>query len=117
MLALHSQLKDNANMTSFEDIEPARSTPHTDGGEIVTQHGIVEWLHRGVDKGATHMIVACDTFDYDDYPVYVMPDENVYEVKAKIESSSMQRIMEVYWLAGDLEEQVSKPRSFTYGPN
>ena len=104
-------------MSAFENLEPARSTEHSDGGEIVTQHGIVEWLHRGVDQGATHMIVACDTFDHDDYPVYVMPDEDVRKTQARIDSSNMQRVMEVYWLAGDLEEQVSKPRSFTYGPS
>jgi hypothetical protein len=103
-------------MSLYENLEPARSTEHSDGGEIVTQHGIVEWLHKGIDRGATHMIVACDTFDYDDYPVYVMSHEDVHEVKAKIESSEMQQVMEVYWLAGDLEEQISKPRSFTYGP-
>lgn len=30
-----------------------------------TQQEISEWFDRGVKEGATHMIVVCDTFDYE----------------------------------------------------
>ncbi len=53
-----------------------------------------EWVANGKAKGATHLIVVCDTFDYEDYPVYVMPSENV-EVKKLNYNANMQRIMEI----------------------
>lgn len=104
-------------MNAFEAYEPARSTEHSDGGEIVTRHGVVEWLHTAVEKGASHLIVACDTFDYTDYPIYVMPEQDVHQVEESISSDedAMQQVMEVYWLGGDLEEQIEAPRSMTYG--
>lgn len=37
---------------------------------------IKEAYDRGEAMGATHMIVALDSFDYENYPIYVMPGEN-----------------------------------------
>lgn len=59
---------------------------------------LTEWFDLGVEQGATHMIVVCDTFDYEDYPVWVMPGKNVREVEQEYSSAPMQRIMEVYIL-------------------
>ena len=41
-----------------------------------TLQGIREWLERA-EPEHTHMIVMCDTFDHDDYPVFVESDEDV----------------------------------------
>jgi len=71
------------------------------------------WFKNGVDRGATHMIVVCDTFDWSDYPVYVRPEENVREVEAKYKSN-MQKVMEVYKLSLDMNSQMSVPRAFYY---
>jgi len=39
-----------------------------------TREQIRGWLERGVvADGATHMVVACDTFDWEDYLVYMSP--------------------------------------------
>jgi hypothetical protein len=35
-----------------------------------TKQDIIGWLDRGKAQGATHVIVVCDTFDWDDYPVF-----------------------------------------------
>lgn len=48
-----------------------------------TREDITGWLHRGQEKGATHMIVVCDTFDWSDYPVFVMPGEAAREIAEK----------------------------------
>lgn len=40
---------------------------------------IEQWLAAGVEQGATHLIVAVDGWDHEDYPVYVMPGENARE--------------------------------------
>jgi hypothetical protein len=54
-----------------------------------------DWFDEGVAKGATHMIVVCDTFDYEDYPVYVLPGEDFDVEYAKYDMVNMQRVMEV----------------------
>jgi hypothetical protein len=60
------------------------------------------------------MVVVCDTFDYEDYPVYVMPGENARERAAECDAQSMQRVMEVYRLADSIEEQLAEDRVFRY---
>jgi hypothetical protein len=44
-----------------------------------TQEDIRRWLKEAKKEGATHVIVVCDSFDHEDYPVPVMPGENVRE--------------------------------------
>lgn len=75
-----------------------------------TRDEIREWLERGKAQGATHMIVVCDTYDYEDYPVFVMPGEDVKAKHAEYNGQNMQRVMEVYSYARDLEEQLAAPR-------
>ncbi|WP_161821995.1 hypothetical protein [Sporotomaculum syntrophicum] len=52
--------------------------------EPATVAKIREWLEEDIKKGATHCLVNCDTWDlangYEDYPLYIMPGENVHEV-------------------------------------
>jgi hypothetical protein len=71
------------------------------------RENIVVWLERGKVQGATHLIVVCDTFDHEDYPVFVSPDENVREIAKKYDGVNMQRIMEVYSINKDWETQLS----------
>lgn len=78
-----------------------------------TRQDISEWFDRGVAEGATHMIVACDTFDWDnwdDYPKYVLPGQDVREVEAKCQD----RIMEVYALHLPKDAQMAERRAFHY---
>lgn len=75
-----------------------------------TREEIREWLERGKAEGATHMIVVCDTFDHEDYPVFVKKGEDVRKVHAEYNGQNMQRVMEVYSYAKDLEEQLAAPR-------
>jgi hypothetical protein len=78
-----------------------------------TKSDIRHWLERA-DKECTHMIVVCDTFDYDDYPVYVYPHENVRVKEAEYNGKNMARVMEVYNLKMDIEKQLAEHRSFNY---
>lgn len=54
-----------------------------------------QWYRRAVKEKASHMLVVCDTFNYDDYPVMVKKDEDVKKAIAD-HSGNMQRVMEVY---------------------
>jgi hypothetical protein len=70
------------------------------------------WFEEGVKQGATHMIVVCDTFDHDDYPVFVAEGEDVRKMAASYDGKEMQRVMEVYKLSADMSEQLSQHRVF-----
>ena len=56
---------------------------------------IFEWIDQARKEGATHIVSVCDTFSYDDYPVYVMPGDDLDEIKSKYDGQNMQRINEV----------------------
>jgi hypothetical protein len=79
-----------------------------------TKQDIVRWLHSAKEKGATHLIVAVDTYDHDNYPIYVSKNEDVYEEEERITSQSMQRIDEVYNMSMDIDKQLAEGRAFNY---
>jgi len=60
------------------------------------------------------MIVVCDEYDWDDYPVYVSAEQDVREVEAEYRAKPMQRVMEVYKLSMSLDEQMAQHRAFNY---
>jgi hypothetical protein len=62
---------------------------------VLTKKEFNEWIKRGRSNGATHMISVCDTFDFEDYPVYVMPTEKLDDIKQKYDNVNMQRINEI----------------------
>ena len=75
-----------------------------------TKQNIRDWLTRKITptgqkiEDCTHMLVVCDTFDYNDYPVYVEKGQDVREVEAEHnDGKSMQKVMEVYSFSYDIE--------------
>jgi len=70
------------------------------------------WLMRAKRNGATHVLVVCDTFDHEDYPVEVTPDQDVNERLAYYRAASMQNVMEVYALHLSIQKQLSEQRAF-----
>lgn len=79
-----------------------------------TKPEIKEWLEDGKKKGATHMIVVCDTFDHEDYPVYVLPGEDARQKYQDYNGPDMQRVMEVYSYAIDLDRQIAERRAYHF---
>lgn len=79
-----------------------------------TRDDIRKWLEHGKTKGATHMVVVCDTYDYDDYPVYVERGQNAKDVVQAYSEQQMTRVMEVYSYALDLEQQLAEHRSWNF---
>jgi hypothetical protein len=76
---------------------------------IATKEDIKDWFNRGEAMGAKHMLVMCDTYDHDDYPVFTHSDS---ECIAKYQNpGAMQRVMEVYDLSADKEEQLNCDRA------
>jgi hypothetical protein len=78
---------------------------------MTTVHQIASWFDHGVQQGATHLIVVCDTFDYGDYPVCVQADQDPREVAAEYDGKNMQKIMEVYNLRLSTLAQLAEHRA------
>lgn len=80
-----------------------------------TVEDIRRWLENA-PEGTHHMLVVCDTFDYEDYPVYVKEGEDTTKVAAKYNGQNMQRLMEVYSLTGkhSIESQLNGGRVHNY---
>lgn len=81
---------------------------------VTTKSQILIWLDRAKKEGATHLMVVCDTYDWDDYPVNVMPGQDVHEAYAKYDNHDMQKVLEIYNLGMDIEKQLSEHRSFNF---
>lgn len=81
---------------------------------MTTVDDIRKFLNRGIKNKATHVIVVCDTFGYEDYPVFVSSNENVREVHERYNNKEMQRVVEVYNLSMNIEEQLKEKRCFNF---
>ena len=67
---------------------------------MATKAEIAQWFEQGKKNSEnTHMIVVCDTFNYEDYPVYVKNGESVQKIEDQCNRESMQKVMEVYDLS------------------
>lgn len=83
---------------------------------MTTKLDLRAWFERGKRQGANYMIVVCDSYDWEDYPSYVMPEENIHDKISYYRHSPMQRIMEIYDLAQDRDEQLNEFRTFRNPP-
>lgn len=74
---------------------------------MTTVQQIDDWFERGIEGGATHMIVAVDQFDGEGYPAYVWGGE-VRDRLGRIRAAGMQRAMEVYDLRMNKAAQLAE---------
>jgi len=79
-----------------------------------SKEDIKEWIKCGQDKKATHLIIVCDTFDWEDYPVYVMSGEDARTKYNHYHGPNMQKVMEVYNLQKDIDKQLGQYRSLEF---
>lgn len=77
-----------------------------------SKQDIISWFKRGRQDGATHMLVVCDSFDWDDYPVFVPVGASVKNKVEEYRKKEMQRIMEVYNLRLDMDQQMQEHRAW-----
>jgi hypothetical protein len=81
---------------------------------IATKAQIREWLERGRNDGATHVIIMCDTFSHGDYPVFVKHGQDPREIKRRIDDRDTHRFMECYALALPWESQLDEQRAHNF---
>ncbi len=79
-----------------------------------TREDISTWFDAGEVGGYTHMIIVCDTYDYENYPRYVKSHEDPRSVAALYTPRNMERVDEVYDLRKDRDEQLDEVRAFNY---
>ena len=70
-----------------------------------THDDITMWLEMAKEKEATHLIIAHDTFDHDNYPVFAFSKKECQEQVSKRQGQNMQRIDEVYNMSMDIASQ------------
>ncbi len=67
---------------------------------MISKDEIRGWFEAAKELGSTHMIVVCDTFDHEDYPVGVYSpikgDEECLKQYDAHQNVNMQHVMEVY---------------------
>lgn len=82
---------------------------------MTLKEDIRDWVTRGNSENATHMLVVCDMFDYDDYPVFAKSKEDA-ELKYEQyeDTENLSKVMEVYNLSMDIEDQLNEHRSFNF---
>lgn len=73
---------------------------------------ITKWVKQAQDEGASYLIIVCDTFDWGDYPITVMPDQDFLTEFDRVNGRNMQQIMEIYDLSHDIETQLGERRSW-----
>lgn len=79
---------------------------------MTTASEIRSWLVRGKTQGASHMLVVVDSFDHEDYPVYVQPNQNAQMIVNEYNKKEMQYVIEVYSLLQDFDFQIKQHRCF-----
>ena len=74
-------------------------------------------LMDGNNGQYSHMIIFCDTFDYEDYPVYVKYDEDIEKIiRSKVKPGNMTKVMEIYNYNLDLNMQLNEYRAHHIEP-
>lgn len=75
----------------------------------MTREDLEEFIELWEESGSRYMVIICDTFDYEDYPVFC----DAEECQEKIDNpGTMQRVMEVYDNQVDLDIQREEDRAW-----
>lgn len=78
---------------------------------MTTVDEIRDWLKSERTKNCSYMMVVCDTYDYEDYPVYIQKGCDI-EKEINQRNSQFSKVMEVYDLGKDIEKQLSEKRAW-----
>lgn len=72
---------------------------------------IEQWFREGHDQSYSYMIVACDQFDYGDYPVYTQTPM-VEHIVEELFEQDLTDVHEVYDLDMDMDDQLNEMRAW-----
>lgn len=79
-----------------------------------TRNDINVWLTKfGNKDDHSHMIVVTDTYDYEDYPVFVARGTDIHAEIEKQKAKSMVKVTEVYSYDQPLASQLNAHRAWS----
>jgi hypothetical protein len=78
---------------------------------------IDKWFERGIEYGDRWMLIVCDMFDYEHYPVFIKENSNFWEIYDEYNEINAQKIMEVYDLSLDKYLQLNTHRAWNVPGN
>lgn len=76
-----------------------------------TRQDVDRWISTAKENGFMYIISVCDTFDWDDYPVYCLNRGELIKVLPKY-NTNMQRINEIIEINGDTVTENIQPYKF-----
>lgn len=79
---------------------------------MTTRVEISRWFDMTKEMGAHHLIVATDTFAWEDFPVAVMDGTDTAEEVKRLQDAPMSKVMEVYDLNADKGPQMSEQKAW-----
>jgi hypothetical protein len=82
---------------------------------MTSKADIASWLEVAKSRRCAYLVVLCDTFDYDDYPVYCATAAEARTAIAKDEKN-MAKLMECYDLSLDIDAQLAEHRARHFPP-
>lgn len=78
-----------------------------------TRNDINVWLTKfGNKDDHSHMIVVTDTYDYEDYPVFVARGTDIQDALKEQKAKSMVKVIEVYSYDQPLVPQIDAHRAW-----
>ena len=78
---------------------------------------IINWFKEGVNVGFSYLIVVCDTFGYENYPVYVATEDELHPTYDRYNGVEMQKVVEIYNLTSDMDAQLKQEQTFSVPEN
>lgn len=82
---------------------------------MTTPEMIEKWFDTAKDQGSRYLLVVCDRFDWEDYPVTANTDKECLEKIGTYNGPNMQKVMEVYDLRLNKQLQLNQARCWN-GP-
>lgn len=77
-----------------------------------TKKEIAAWFTQGANMKEAFMLIVCDGFEMDDYPVYASTERELKQKAEDLNGRNMQRVMESYDLRMDMEIQLAELRAW-----
>lgn len=83
---------------------------------MTASRGDIEyWLDEAKRQGARYLIVGLDPFDYENFPIYIMPEQEIWDRLDGLRRSG-NSFDEVYDLSLDIDMQLRESRAMHLPP-
>lgn len=77
-----------------------------------TKAEIAAWFQQGMHMGQAFMLVVCDGFTNEDYPVYAATEKELRHKADDLNGRNMQHVLESYDLKLDMQIQLAEVRAW-----